>query len=290
MLVSVDIFCDHTDPLVLALSRQLMARARCTIGNDENAFLQAYAVAAFNWVRDEIKYKVLFNWTVPVSFTLEHRQGNCGTKACLLVALLRAVGIEAAFCVERIDTTGTFFFVPTSITSMCSNRSIHFSAAVKFNNSNDNSNNQWLQLDATTDWELAVGMSGVAGDTFQVTFDGRSHAVAGGHAGLGAGVERLPSIATYMNKSSRVSPQVRECFNLSAEFCRAVGVFFDRAQDLSQAAEAHLLVHYKSVIAEALPFLAAAEANQAKQGKRPLVRTASKTDAIPATTAARRVF
>ena len=275
MLVSTDIFCDHTDPLVVDLSSTLLARAQSVAGDDESACIEAYAIAVFNWVRDKIKYKVLFNWTVPVSYTLKHRHGNCGTKACLLVALLRAVGIEAAFCVERIDTTGTFFFVPTSITSKCNKRSIHFSTAIKINH-------MWLHMDATTDWELAVGMSGAAGDTFQVTFDGRSHAVPRGHEGFGEGVERLPSIASYMLKTSRVSPEVRECFNLSADHCRAAGVQFKTAQDLAQAAEIDLWMKHTSVIARALPFLAGAQ--NVLHGKRPLVRTTSKTSALVATT------
>ena len=272
MVVATDIFCDHEDPSVVALSRRLMALAKNIGGSDKNAWNEAYAIAAFNWVRDQIKYKILCNWTVPVRYTLKHRHGNCGTKACLLVALLRAVGIEAAFCVGRIETKGTFFFVPTSITSQCNGRSIHFSAAIKLNN-------EWLHLDATTDWGLAVGMSGVAGDTFQVTFDGQAHAVPRGQEGFGEGVECLPSIATYMRKTSRVSPQVRECFNLSAEFCRTVGIWFQNAEDLSRAAEAHLLVNYTSVINEALPCRAGV--HDAMHDA--LTQVSSESNAIPVT-------
>ena len=273
MLVATDTFCDHADPSVVALSRSLMARAQSIGGDsDQYALNQAYAIAAFNWVRDEIKYKVLHNWTVPVSYTLKHRHGNCSTKSCLLVALYRAVGIEAAFCVGRINTIGTFFFVPTSITSQCNGQSIHFSVAAKLNNT-------WLHLDATTDWELAVGMSGVAGDTFQVTFDGQAHAVPRGQEVFG-GVECLPTIASYMHKTSRVSPQLRQCFNQSAEFCRAVGIWFKNADDLSRAAEAHLAMNYKSILSEALPFRSTS-AHEARLNA--LVQASGATTAIPVT-------
>lgn len=251
----MDFFCDHTDPKVVTLSLALQATTSSK---------QDYAIAAFNWVRDNISYRVLYNWSVPVSYTLKNRYGNCGTKACLLVALLRAAGIEAAFCVERIDTSGTFFFVPTSITSMCNDKSIHFSAAVKLND-------QWLHIDATTDSVLAKGMSGVAGAAFQITFDGKSHAVAGGHEGFEDGVERIHSIESYMSKKSRVSPQVRECFNLSADFCRAVGVHYKTAAAISQASEDYIFAHYKPVIQAALPFLAAAQ--QAKNAVKSVATT-----------------
>jgi len=253
MAKSVDAFCDHTDPLVVELSKQLLSKTKSSC-NADDSWEKSYAVATFNWVRDKIQYKVLYNWSVPVSYTLEHRQGNCGTKACLLVALLRAAGIQAEFFVERIDTVGTFFFVPSSITSLCNKKSIHFSSAIKLSKEQP-----WLHLDCTTDWKLATGMSGVVGKTFQVIFDGQTHAVAGGHQGFGPGVLRVPSIERYMRKTSRLSPRVRECFNLSADYCRKVGIHFKTAEKLERDTEAYLMTYYKDAIMEALPFLRAAQ-------------------------------
>lgn len=253
---NLDFFCNHTDPEVLALSQELKTRAAVSLGVKYTSLEQAYAVAAFNWVRDEIKYTILKDWTVPVSYTLEHRHGNCGTKACLLVALLRAAGIEAAFCVERIDTTGTFFFVPHGITSMCNKRSIHFSSAVKLND-------QWYHLDVTTDWALATGTSSAVGDNLKVLFDGKSHAIPGGCEGFGKVEEFLPSIDLYMRKTSRIHPQVRECFNLAAEYCRDYGVHYDTAEALSEAAEAHISLRYTSVLAQALSSYSVATGHKA---------------------------
>mmetsp|Transcript_15105 Transcript_15105/g.33724 ORF Transcript_15105/g.33724 Transcript_15105/m.33724 type:complete len:307 (+) Transcript_15105:383-1303(+) len=253
-VVDIDPFCDHTDPQVVALADEFSSNVPS--GLSWNDWEKAYAVEAFAFVRDEIKYKVLHNWTVPVSYTLNNRHGNCGTKACLLVALLRAVGIEAEFCVEKIDTTDVFFFVPRLITEKCNGKSIHFSAAVKLMGDDDVA--QWYHVDATTDWELATGMSGVASDTFMVEFDGDSHAVAGGGHGGGSGfgpsVKRRGSIEDYMNKSSRVSPHLRQCFNLAADVCRKIGKHHRCRNKLAQAAEDHLIENHTEVFLSAVEF------------------------------------
>ena len=93
-------------------------------------------------------------------------------------------------------------------------------------------------------------MSGVAGDTFQVTFDGKSHAVACGE-GFGSGIEHVESIDHYMRKQSRVSMEVRECFNHSAEFCREYGSMYDSAESLSSEAEQYLLDNHATVLRRA---------------------------------------
>lgn len=256
-LSDIDVYCDHTDRQVLELSRHLMDQVAPCPSTQCIDWEKDYAIVAFRWVRDNIKYRVLHDWTVPVSYTLQQRHGNCGTKACLLVALLRAVGMEAEFCVERIDTAGTFFFVPTSITSKCNGKSIHFSSAVMIQGT-------WYHIDATTDWKLAKGMSGVAGSTFQVVFDGASHAVAGGHVGFQEGVQRMDSIATYMSKKSRVTPAVRECFNLAADFCRRKGHLYPTAQSLSQDAETYILKNYTATFSQAFMFISDNNNNKTK--------------------------
>ena len=168
-------FCDEHDPQVQEIARDLRfgsydeeAKRECTKCTDEE-----FTIAAFNFVRDEIKYTVLYNWTVPVSTTLATRAGNCGTKACLLVAILRAGGLSAEFTVERIDTANMFFMVPRFVTGRCNNaRSIHFAATVKLQD-------RWIRVDPTVDRDFGMGVSGAVGNYLQVTFDGKSNAVPG---------------------------------------------------------------------------------------------------------------
>ena len=224
-------FCDPQDRQVQQLAMEL----RIGRENDDVAF----AIAAFNFVRDEIKYTVLHDWSVPVSYTLTTKSGNCGTKACLLVALLRAGGLKAEFSVERIDTAKSFFFVPKFVTGSCNNKkSLHFSVVVYLEG-------RGLRVDPSVDWDLACGISGVIGDYFQVVFDGKSHAVPGGKSGE---YMQLPDLEYYMEKKSKVSRTIRNCFNLSIEFCRAKGRQFKTQASLLEQVEAFMRNHHPETV------------------------------------------
>lgn len=243
---TMDPFCDHSCQEVLELSQRLMAQldSSCTNPGDLD-WQREYAVKAFYWVRDEITYRVLFDWTKPVSFTLRKRRGNCNAKACLLVSLLRTAGIEAAFCVERHCTKSAFFCVAPSIVSKCQERSLHFSAALRLDGT-------WYQVDPTVDKGWALGMSGVVGDRYKVEFDGTSHGVSRDHVGFAEGVERVSSIANYMKKKSRVSPAVRQCFNYSIEYTRRYGQNYTSGKALGQDVEDFMIRKHTHVIAEAM--------------------------------------
>ena len=70
----------------------------------------------FLWVRDSVRHSVdhrISVVTCTASDVLEHRAGFCYAKSHLLVALLRARGIPAALCYQRLslDSTGSAFYL-----------------------------------------------------------------------------------------------------------------------------------------------------------------------------------
>ncbi|MGN0062764.1 MAG: transglutaminase family protein [Nocardioides sp.] len=86
---------DHPDV------RALAATLRATSGADD----EAYARAAFEWVRDEVAH----SWdardprvTVSASEVLGERVGLCYAKSHLLAALLRAEGVPTGLCYQRL--------------------------------------------------------------------------------------------------------------------------------------------------------------------------------------------
>jgi transglutaminase-like putative cysteine protease len=69
----------------------------------------AVAKRCFNWVRDEIKHSGDFRLnpvTCSASEVLRHGTGFCYAKSHLLSALLRANGIPAGFCYQRLSIDG----------------------------------------------------------------------------------------------------------------------------------------------------------------------------------------
>ena len=87
---------DWRHPAVLARAHQLAA------GLDGDA---AIAAACFQFVRDEIRHSWDYRLnpvTSAASAVLEHRTGYCYAKSHLLAALLRANGIPAGLCYQRL--------------------------------------------------------------------------------------------------------------------------------------------------------------------------------------------
>ena len=72
----------------------------------------AIARSCFEWVRDEIRHSYDYQMnpvTCRASDVLRHKTGYCYAKSHLLAALLRANGIPAGLCYQRLslDETGT---------------------------------------------------------------------------------------------------------------------------------------------------------------------------------------
>ncbi|WP_172202428.1 transglutaminase family protein [Niveibacterium sp. COAC-50] len=94
---------DWTTPAVHALAQQLAAEA----GSGD----EAIARRCFEFVRDEIRHSWDYRsgpMTLRASEVLAHRTGYCYAKSHLLAALLRANGIPAALCYQRlpVDDSG----------------------------------------------------------------------------------------------------------------------------------------------------------------------------------------
>ncbi|TFW17593.1 transglutaminase family protein [Massilia arenosa] len=90
-------YIDHDHPAVRARARELAAGA-------ENA--DAIAERCFVFVRDEIRHSVDYKMnpvTCKASDVLQHRTGYCYAKSHLLAALLRANGIAAGLCYQRLS-------------------------------------------------------------------------------------------------------------------------------------------------------------------------------------------
>lgn len=242
----MDFYCDHSTPEVVELSRKLRLDASSDV---------EYAQLSYRWVRDNIRYNIQTNWSVPVSTTLKRGHGDCGTKSSLLVALLRAGGLEADFGVELINTREWFAFVPECVSGKCKSKSIHFTANVKLNG-------HWYRLDITPDKALGLGLSGAFGQGFLMDFDGKSDALpVVGDEEEEPAFEKLQSIEKYMKKRSRVPASVRECFNFSMALIRRFGRTCTTALQLAQMSEGYIRKHHAAILQDAVNFISQKKIN-----------------------------
>ncbi|GAB4184794.1 MAG: transglutaminase family protein [Coleofasciculaceae cyanobacterium] len=88
---------DWNHPAILALAQTIASGHRTT---------EAIAKACFEWVRDEIRHSYDYQMnpiTYRASDVLHHKTGYCYAKSHLLAALLRANGIPAGFCYQRLS-------------------------------------------------------------------------------------------------------------------------------------------------------------------------------------------
>jgi transglutaminase-like putative cysteine protease len=98
---SKHIDCD--DPDVRALARRLADGRQSGTAEDEAGIVRA----CFEFVRDEIAHSADFRRnpvTCRASSVLQHGTGFCYAKSHLLAALLRANGIPAGLCYQRLAT------------------------------------------------------------------------------------------------------------------------------------------------------------------------------------------
>ncbi|WP_353839166.1 transglutaminase family protein, partial [Moorena sp. SIO4E2] len=88
---------DWQHPSVLELAKTIAL---------EHQTSNAIAKACFEWVRDQICHSVDYKMnpvTCRASDVLKHKTGYCYAKSHLLAALLRANGIPAGFCYQRLS-------------------------------------------------------------------------------------------------------------------------------------------------------------------------------------------
>jgi hypothetical protein len=155
-------FCDHGHPAIALALDDIAERSGA---RDERAL----AIAAFEFVRDEIPY-TFGAWGVPASRTLEQRVGMCTNKSNLLVALFRHAGIPAAYGLLSVNAQDYFGVVgPRLLTGYMSQTSTHVYAAALLGG-------RWVKCDPSTDRELASRTSHFCKQTALIEWDGVSHA------------------------------------------------------------------------------------------------------------------
>jgi hypothetical protein len=151
-------YCDHDHPDVRDALAQCV-RERGAVGE------LAVAVAVFEFVRDEVPY-TLGEWGLPASSTLQRREGMCTNKANLLVALLRAAGIPAAYGVMRVNARDYFGVVgPSFLTRYISPESTHVYAAAYLRG-------RWVKCDPSTDRDIASRTAHFCQQTQLIEWDG----------------------------------------------------------------------------------------------------------------------
>jgi uncharacterized membrane protein YdfJ with MMPL/SSD domain len=156
--LTVSTYCDHDHPAIHARLEELAPRPGHADGVD-------VAVAAFEFVRDNVLY-TFGPWGVTASRTLESRQGTCTNKANLLVALLRAAGIPAAYGVMRVNAREYFGSLgPSFLTRYASRESLHIYAAAFLNG-------RWVKCDPSTDRQLSSRTAQFCLQTRLVQWDG----------------------------------------------------------------------------------------------------------------------
>ncbi|HMD51933.1 MAG TPA: MMPL family transporter, partial [Solirubrobacteraceae bacterium] len=202
-------FCDHDHPSIREAMAEIKRRAGA--GDEEE-----WAVAAFEFVRDEVLY-TLGEWGVPASRTLAERGGTCTNKANLLVALLRAAGIPAAYGVMRVNAREYFGVLgPPFLTRFCSEESVHIYAGAFLSG-------RWVKCDASTDSELAGRTAHFCRQTVLVEWDGRRDSLdfldeRHVHADLGL----FANIDELLQRPARAAtPQLWAMGNAYIDFIRA---------------------------------------------------------------------
>jgi uncharacterized membrane protein YdfJ with MMPL/SSD domain len=153
-------FCDHESPAVQGCAQELL-EAHGRSGET------SVAVAAFELVRDRVQY-AFGPWGVTASQTLARQAGTCTNKANLLVALLRAAGIPAAYDVMRVDARRYFGAIgPSFLTRYASPESLHIYCAARLGG-------RWVRCDPSTDRDLARRTEGFCQQTQLIQWDGAS--------------------------------------------------------------------------------------------------------------------
>ncbi len=156
--LAVSAYCDHDHGAIRARVAELVRHV-------EGAGDVGLAVGAFEFVRDGVLY-AFGPWGVRASRTLESRQGTCTNKANLLIALLRAAGIPAAYGVMRVNAREYFGSLgPSFLTRYASRESVHVYAAAFLDG-------RWVKCDPSTDHQLASRTAQFCPQTRLVEWDG----------------------------------------------------------------------------------------------------------------------
>ncbi|MFA5107185.1 MAG: transglutaminase-like domain-containing protein [Patescibacteria group bacterium] len=128
------------------------------------------AIALFEYVRDNIKYRV-GAWSKRASETMESQTGMCTTSTNLLVALFRAAGIPSGYCIYKVIGGESFgHILPSFIKESISSSSVHIVCFVYIDN-------RWIKCDPSTDTELSLKTKHIDNLTDLIIWDGEHDAV-----------------------------------------------------------------------------------------------------------------
>ena len=213
-------YCDSAALTIRALSQHLTRDA---------ASEREAAARLYRFVRDEVPY-AFGPWAMRASQTLAHGTGSCTNKANLLVALLRAAGISAAYGVLRVDAQRYFGAIGfPALTRRVSASSVHVHAAARVDG-------RWFRCDPSTDRDLASRTCHFCLQTRLVEWDGTCDSIdpidsAHVHADLGlyADVDEL------LDRPARLArPELLAAGNAYLDFVRSQPVFAT-AEELIEA-------------------------------------------------------
>jgi hypothetical protein len=153
-------FCDFQHPDIQKVAGQFASKYQNK---------KELAVALFNFVRDEIKYTI-GPWDKKASETLHAKRGMCTTCSNLLIALFRAVGIPAGYCIYTVVGGESFgHLVPSFIKKRIHKHSVHIVCYVYLNS--------WLKCDPSTDQDLSRESKHISRLTELVEWNGETDAV-----------------------------------------------------------------------------------------------------------------
>jgi hypothetical protein len=147
-------FCDFRHPEIQKLSHRICGK----IDNDRDK-----AIALYYWVRDNIIYR-LGLWNRKASETLWEMEGTCTNKANLLIALLRANNIPAAYGILRVNGQA-YFGSANFMSKFISTASDHIYSLLYLDN-------KWIVVDASDDSGLSRSVQNIVPQAREVHFDG----------------------------------------------------------------------------------------------------------------------
>jgi hypothetical protein len=204
-------WCDTDHPLVRELAHW--------IARDAHTVRDA-AAAVFLWVRDSIAY-TMGDWNQRASETIVRGAGTSANKANLVVALARALGIPAGFCVRHV-TTSVYFggaFIPV-VAGLMRDVAIHVSPVLVIEG-------RWVHCDPTHDRPLGNAIGALVPHARVLAFDGISEAAIPFPAGsIRSERAALTDIDALLSTACRTSPATQRLLACYIAFLRDRGASY----------------------------------------------------------------
>gem|GEM_PF-3463718 len=197
------------------------------------------ARSLFYWVRDNIKYAVGLNQD-KASTTVLRGFGSCLNKSNLLISLLRARDIPAAFSVMRVKTRE--YFGPLGFERyrpLVSEESNHTYAQVLLNH-------RWIKLDCTDDLALCESTRHLEMQGEPVEFDGESDArlnLDPNHIVQDDG-RLLENVDHIFKKKPSVPPFIIDIFNICMSYVRHNGKYCSTVKEIEESFFTYFETHH----------------------------------------------